>query len=98
MEITDAMAVQAVSSLAEKLMAVSAAPSRKYILGGNVTATGDNGMYRVKTAYGGDDDPAYNRVASPIKAISPGTGVLVGNVNGDCQDVVILGMSGYYYP
>lgn len=84
-----------IQSLAEKISSSRQVDNRNFIVGGNVIWTTDSGTYNVKTTYGAG---TYSAVASPSKTATTGSGVLLGNPGGDGQDMVVLGLSGYYYP
>lgn len=84
-----------VLALAETISSIRRVDDRKFIVGGNIVGSPTNGAFEVKTTYG---TGSYSAVTSPSKGANPGAGVLLGNPGGDGQDMVILGMSGYYYP
>lgn len=95
MSVEDAKLLLAIQSFSETLSSSKSVDSRNFIVGGNVTGVTSSGTYNVKTTYG---TGSYSAVSSPSKAAASGSGVLLGNPDGDGQDMVVIGMSGYYYP
>lgn len=95
MSVEEAKLNLAILSLAEKISTLRAPDDRRFIVGGNAIGKYENGTFEVKSNHG---TGAYSTVASPSKGAVQGASVLMGNPNGDGQDMVILGMSGYYYP
>lgn len=95
MSVEDARLNLAIQSLAEKVSSLRHVDNRNFIVGGNITSVTAAGTYDVKTTYG---TGTYRSVASPSKGAVAGAGVLLGNPDGDGQDMVVLGLSGYYFP
>lgn len=77
------------------LLASRRTTTKRYIMGGNVTGQYENGTYEIKSGYG---TGAFSLVPAPGRHVQVGSGVLLASTNGDSQDVVALGLSGYYYP